>query len=148
MLYEYTSEIAQHIISSCSSTAQGEILDSHVTVGNNWCQDVGVYEFTMGTTGNKVKGRYSFVYTWEDGEWKIKHHHSSIMPEGTMAQPIAEEEVKNLFQLWNSALATEDADAVASRYASNAVLLPTVSDIPRTNYGLIKHYFVDFLKKK
>jgi hypothetical protein len=54
---------------------------SYVTMGNNWCQDAGIYEFTMGATGDKVKGRYSFVYVWEDGEWKISHHHSSVMPE-------------------------------------------------------------------
>ena len=66
--------------------AQGEILESHVTIGHNTCSDVGVYEFTMGATGAKVKGRYSFVYVWEDGEWKINHHHSSMMPEGTIAQ--------------------------------------------------------------
>merc|ERR1719296_500176 len=109
---------------------QGEILESHVTVGKNMCEDVGVYEFTMGATGKKVKGRYTFVYVFEDGEWKISQHHSSVMPEGTKPQPISEEEVKNLFQLWNSALATEDPDAVAKRYASKAVLLPTVSDVP------------------
>lgn len=51
-----------------------------VTV-EDWCQDVGIYEFTMGATGDKVKGRYSFVYVWEDGQWKISHHHSSVMPE-------------------------------------------------------------------
>lgn len=67
-------------------TAQGEILESHVTIGKNTCSDVGIYEFTMGSTGAKVKGRYSFVYVWEDDEWKINHHHSSVMPEGTMAQ--------------------------------------------------------------
>ena len=66
--------------------AQGEILESHVTIGKNTCSDVGIYEFTMGATGAKVKGRYSFVYVWEDDEWKINHHHSSMMPEGTMAQ--------------------------------------------------------------
>lgn len=102
----------------------------------------------MGASGAKVKGRYTFVYIFEDGEWKISQHHSSVMPEGTKPQPIAEEEVKNLFQLWNSALATEDPDAVAKRYASKAVLLPTVSDVPRTDYALIKDYFVGFLKKQ
>jgi len=44
---------------------QGVILDSFVLVGDNWCQDTGIYEFTMGTTGDRVKARYSFVYTYE-----------------------------------------------------------------------------------
>ena len=65
-----------------------------------------------------------------------------------MPKPITQEEVKNLFYLWNSALATEDPDAVAKRYSSKPVLLPTVSDVPRTDYHLIKDYFVGFLKKK
>jgi len=127
---------------------QGEIESGNIIIGTNWAQDAGVYEFTMGSTGAKVKGRYTFVYVYEDGEWKISQHHSSVMPEASKPQPIDEAEVKNLFQLWNSALATEDPDAVAKRYAKNAVLLPTVSDIPRTNYALIKDYFVGFLKKK
>jgi len=50
----------------------------------DWCQDVGIYEFAFGATGDKVKGRYSFVYVWEDGEWKISHHHSSVMPEAIL----------------------------------------------------------------
>ena len=45
-----------------------EILESNVTVGHNWCQDAGIYEFAMGATGDKVKGRYSFVYVWEDDD--------------------------------------------------------------------------------
>jgi len=127
---------------------QGEILEGNIIIGTNWAQDAGIYEFTFGANGQKVKGRYTYVYVFEDGEWKISQHHSSVMPEAGKPQPITEEEVRNLFQLWNSALATEDPDAVAKRYASKAVLLPTVSDVPRTDYGLIKDYFVGFLKKK
>jgi uncharacterized protein (TIGR02246 family) len=127
---------------------QGEILDGNIIVGTNWAQDAGVYEFTMGATGAKVKGRYTFVYVFEDGEWKISQHHSSVMPEEQKPEPITEDEVKGLFNLWNDALATEDADTVAGRYAKNAVLLPTVSDLPRTDYDLIKDYFVNFLQKK
>merc|ERR1712151_631462 len=127
---------------------QGEILESNVIIGANWAQDAGLYEFTMGATGAKVKGRYSFVYIFEDGEWKISHHHSSVMPEETAGQKIEEKQVQNLFQLWNSALATLDPDAVAKRYSKYAVLLPTVSDVPRTNYDLIKDYFVGFLQKE
>ena len=44
----------------------------------------GIYEFTF-EDGTTVRGRYSFVYTYENGEWKIAHHHSSIMPEGAVA---------------------------------------------------------------
>lgn len=125
-----------------------KIESGNIIVGTNWAQDAGIYEFTMGANGAKVKGRYTFVYVFEDGEWKISQHHSSVMPESTMPKAITEEEVKNLFYLWNSALATEDPDAVARRYSSKAVLLPTVSDVPRTDYHLIKDYFVGFLKKK
>ena len=127
---------------------QGVILESHVTQGDNWCKDVGIYEFTLGADGSKVKARYSFVYTFEDNEWKIVHHHSSAMPEGKAGKKITEKEVKGLFKLWNDALATLDSDAVAMRYAKNAVLLPTVSDTPRTDYNSIKNYFDAFLLKK
>ena len=127
---------------------QGEILEGEIVIGTNWAQDAGIYEFTMGATGQKVKGRYTFVYVYEDGEWKISQHHSSVMPEASKPQAISEDEVKNLFQLWNAALATEDPETVANRYAKRAVLLPTVSDVPRTDHYLIKDYFVSFLKKK
>jgi len=128
---------------------QGEILESYVTIGHNWCQDVGVYEFTFGANGQKVKGRYSFIYTWEDDQWKIAHHHSSVMPEGIVtAEPISQPEVRSLFNLWNDALATLDPTKVADRYSTNAVLLPTVSDIPRTDYPGIVDYFTNFLKLK
>merc|ERR1712029_595245 len=127
---------------------QGEILESNVIVGTNWAQDAGIYEFTMGATGAKVKGRYTFIYVYEDGEWKISQHHSSVMPEEGKPQGITEQEVKDLFQLWNGALATLDPYAVADRYAKDSVLLPTVSDIARTDYPGIVDYFTNFLKKK
>ena len=53
-------------------------------------------QFTMGATGKKVKGRYTFVYVYEDGEWKINHHHSSVLPEGIVtAEPITEKEMSS-----------------------------------------------------
>jgi len=47
-------------------------------------------------------------------------------------------------------LATGDSRLVASRYAtkSGAVLLPTVSDTPRTDFNSIKNYFDAFLLKE
>jgi len=128
---------------------QGKILEGDIRIGDGWAQDAGIYEFTMGATGDVVKARYTYVYVFEDNQWKIAHHHSSVMPEGIdIATPITEDEVKGLFHLWNDALATLDPDAVAKRYAKSGVLLPTVSDVPRTDYEGIKDYFVAFLQKK
>lgn len=128
---------------------QGEILSGDIRIGDGWAQDCGIYEFTFGATGDKVKGRYSYIYVYENNQWKISHHHSSVMPEGiSIATPIKEEEVKNLFHLWNDALATGDSSLVASRYAKNGVLLPTVSDVPRDNAAKITNYFDAFLLKK
>ena len=71
------------------------------------------------------------------------------MPEGSVVgEPITTEEVQGLFNLWNDALATLDPSKVASRYSKNAVLLPTVSDIPRTDNDGIVDYFTNFLKLK
>jgi conserved hypothetical protein len=132
----------------CKLKPQGKILESHVLVGNGWCKDVGIYEFTMGANGSKVKARYSFVYIFEDGQWKISHQHSSTMPEEKNGPNLTPQDVKSLFSLWNDALATLNSDKVAKRYAKDAVLLPTVSDIPRTDYKSIKNYFDSFLQKK
>jgi len=65
---------------------QGVIISGDIMTGNNWAQDVGIYEFTMGYDGSKVKARYSFVYVFEDEQWKISHHHSSVMPEALLAK--------------------------------------------------------------
>jgi uncharacterized protein (TIGR02246 family) len=59
-----------------------KVLQSFVTVNENWCKDLGVYEFRFGTRGVIIEDRYSFLYVLEDGEWKITHHHSSALPEG------------------------------------------------------------------
>lgn len=128
---------------------QGEILEGDIRIGDGWAQDCGIYEFTMGATGDKVKARYSYVYVFEGNQWKISHHHSSVMPEGIdIATPITKEEVQNLFYLWNDALATGDSSVVASRYAKEGVLLPTVSDIPRDSSAKITDYFDSFLLKE
>ena len=71
------------------------------------------------------------------------------MPEGIVAaEPITKDEVRDLFELWNGALATLDPEKVADRYSKRGVLLPTVSDVPRTDYPGIKDYFTNFLKLK
>lgn len=58
--------------STLCTRPQGVILESNVMIGTNWCQDAGIYEFDL--LGDKVKARYSFIYKFEDGEWKVSRH--------------------------------------------------------------------------
>ena len=77
-----TALITNYFDSFLLKKPQGVILSGDIILGCNWAQDAGIYEFTMGADGSKVKARYSYVYIWEDSQWKISHHHSSVMPEG------------------------------------------------------------------
>jgi uncharacterized protein (TIGR02246 family) len=77
--------IKSYFTDFCLKMPQGVITESTVIKGDDWCMDAGVYEFTLGATGDKVLARYSFVYQYEDDEWKIAHHHSSMMPEAFLA---------------------------------------------------------------
>ncbi|MFK4088282.1 SgcJ/EcaC family oxidoreductase [Kribbella sp. NPDC020789] len=58
------------------------------------------------------------------------------------------QEIAGLFDKWNTAL-KGDPQGVAALYAEDAVLLPTLSPVVRTNREQIKDYFTkDFLPKK
>lgn len=124
-----------------------EIVDGNIQIGHNWANDAGIYKFTMGATGETLMARYSFLYEYEDDQWKISQHHSSKMPEGGQnGKQITAEQAKNLFFLWNDALDTLDSTAVAKLYSKDATLLPAVSDTPFTGFAQIKEYFDNFLQ--
>ena len=56
--------------------------------------------------------------------------------------------IAGLFNTWNAALRTGDAEKVADLYAKDAVLLPTVSNKVRTDRAGIVDYFQHFLENK
>lgn len=58
---------------------------------------------------------------------------------------VTDQTIRSLFHIWNAALATGDATVVADRYMEDAILLPTVSDRPRTDREGIVNYFEHFL---
>src|SRR5215468_2180805 len=56
-------------------------------------------------------------------------------------------QIAALFDRWNESLATHDPDKVAANYAPDAVLLPTLSNRPRTDSAAIKDYFLHFVER-
>jgi len=66
------------------------------------------------------------------------------------AQPdnVKDREIAGLFDRWNAALKTGNAQAVVDLYAPDAVLQPTVSNQVRTTPAEIKDYFEHFLAFK
>lgn len=65
------------------------IVTSTVEIDCNTASRVGLWtvNLTDPATGAKrdVEARYSFIYRFEDGAWKIDHLHSSMMPETAAA---------------------------------------------------------------
>ena len=71
---------------------------------------------------------------------------TSVMALDTQCATTDEATVASLFDRWNNSLKTHDSEKVAANYADDAVLLPTISNKPRTNHEEIKDYFNNFLK--
>ena len=89
--------------------------------------------------------------------WSTHHAHplpsphplSSPSPRLTQKCTNATEtDIAALFDKWNDALQTGNPEEVNARYADNAVLLPTLSNTPRTDSAGRIDYFEHFLAKK
>jgi uncharacterized protein (TIGR02246 family) len=69
---------------------RGRIDTRTIQGGCNVAMDVGTYTFSLmddkGVT-SEVAARYTFIYQYRDGAWKILHHHSSAMPESAASAP-------------------------------------------------------------
>jgi uncharacterized protein (TIGR02246 family) len=77
-------KIEDYFVHFLEKKPQGTIDDRLISIGCNTASDTGLYTFTLheknGKT-QKVSARYSFVYEYDDDQWLIEHHHSSLMPE-------------------------------------------------------------------
>lgn len=60
--------------------------------------------------------------------------------------PVSNAAIERQFETFNQAWATKNPDRVTALFAPDAVLLPTVSNQPRTTPAGVRDYFVGFLK--
>ncbi|MEN9756227.1 MAG: hypothetical protein RL755_414 [Pseudomonadota bacterium] len=76
-------EIKDYFVHFLQKKPQGKIDRRMISIGCNTASDTGIYTFTVHEKGKtkQVQARYSFVYEYDDDQWLIEHHHSSLMPE-------------------------------------------------------------------
>lgn len=76
--------IRDYFVSFLKNKPFGTITESETTIGCNMATRVGNWtvKLTNPETGavSDASARFSFVYVYEDGAWKIAHLHSSLRP--------------------------------------------------------------------
>lgn len=77
--------VRDYFVSFLKNSPQAKIDTSTVKIDCNRAARLGTWTVTLTNpqSGAKsdVKARYSFIYAYENGAWKIDHLHSSMMPE-------------------------------------------------------------------
>lgn len=77
--------VRDYFVSFLRSKPVGRIDTSTVEIDCQTASRLGTWTVTLtdAATGTKtdVRARYSFIYRYEGGDWKIDHLHSSMMPE-------------------------------------------------------------------
>ncbi len=75
--------IRDYFVKFLKGNPVGKIDTSTIKSGCNWALRAGTWTVTM-TDANGVKtdikARYTFLYQFENGKWKIEHLHSSVLP--------------------------------------------------------------------
>lgn len=79
--------IRDYFVSFLKGQPVGSIDSSNVRLGCNTASRTGTWTVRLTDPATRqardVKARYSFIYVYEGGDWKIDHLHSSMMPEPT-----------------------------------------------------------------
>lgn len=80
------ADVRDYFVTFLANRPVAEIVTGKVDIDCRTASRVGTWNVTLTdpNTGStrQVQARYSFIYRLEDGEWKIAHLHSSMMPEG------------------------------------------------------------------
>ncbi|OGF20287.1 hypothetical protein A2Y83_01890 [Candidatus Falkowbacteria bacterium RBG_13_39_14] len=79
--------IEEYFLKFCEKNPEGKLVKDYVEVLSS-CLILhsGLYDFLVDIDGdgNKdvIEARFTFIWIFENGEWKIIHHHSSEKPKG------------------------------------------------------------------
>ncbi len=76
--------IRDYFVKFLKGSPVGQIDTSTIKSGCNWALRMGTWTVIMTDAGTgaktDVKARYTFLYQFEDGKWRIEHLHSSVLP--------------------------------------------------------------------
>jgi len=133
----------------------GTITDDSIQAFNdgNAYLHSGMYTFELGDAGARtpVQARFSYVWKKVGNDWKISHHHSSVVPSSPPSSTDMLGTARDNFKRWNDALQTKNAATVANMYISNNLsFLPTVSGDHIKSGGTgtdTEDYFKSFVQK-
>jgi uncharacterized protein (TIGR02246 family) len=132
-------------------TANINFINKETNMGNKHNRISGTRGIDQGTDAGISYGHYQRNNAQRVITGRAAHNLAIDTPsdnETIVCQPATKKLVEELFNKWNNALQTGNAKTVAELYAEDAVLLPTVSNLPRTTPEEIEDYFTHFLEKK
>lgn len=75
--------IRDYFVTFLQGTPVGTVTDSETTLGCNIATRVGNWTVNMANAQGQrsdVSARFSFIYVYENGDWRIHHLHSSLRP--------------------------------------------------------------------
>lgn len=77
--------VKDYFVHFLAKSPAAHIDTSTIEIDCHTASNIGTWtiDLTDPATGAKsqAKGRFTFIYRFEDGQWKIDHLHSSLMPE-------------------------------------------------------------------
>jgi uncharacterized protein (TIGR02246 family) len=59
----------------------GEVTSRQILLGCNQATDAGNYRFQLHQPEERLNARFTFVYGFDGQQWRIVHHHSSLVPQ-------------------------------------------------------------------
>ncbi len=59
----------------------GKVTSRQILLGCNQATDAGTYRFQLHQPDEQLNARYTFVYGFDGQQWRIVHHHSSLVPQ-------------------------------------------------------------------